>query len=274
MQRIAAHLVELYTDEFGLVPAMHYRWGSELGEATTRARFIAQIDDEELGRGAAARMARARLDLGACDENAPAIEAHTRDLLDALSAHFLKHAYLLGGRTSFADCALMGPLDGHLFTDLVSRRLLLETARPVVGWIERCNHPNAPAQGEWLADDALAPSLGDVLAAMGRDAARVILEGLEVFERWADTAPPEPEELPRSVGRVESSLRGLPLERHAGSYAAWLVQRVLDDYRALEPAARGRVDEAVAGTGWEPVLAHEPRHRVAKRGFKLVLAND
>jgi hypothetical protein len=62
--------------------------------------------------------------------------------------------------------------------------------------------------------------------------------------------------------------------RVAGSYAPFLVQRVLDDYRALDPAARKRVDEVVAGTGWEAVLAHEPRHRLAKRGFKLVLATD
>jgi glutathione S-transferase len=274
VQRIAAHLVELYSDEFGTIPAMHYRWGSELGESSARARFIAMTGSEELGTAAAARMAKARIALGASDDNAPAIEAHTRDLLDTLSTHFQTHPFLLGARMSFADCALMGPLYGHLLNDLVSRRLLLETARPVVGWIERCNHPNAPAQGEWLADDALAPSLHEVLRVMGTDAAPVVLKGLEVFEHWADTAPCDLDGLPRAVGQIESTLRGLPVVRFAGSYAPYLVQRVLDDYRALDPAARKRVDEAVAGTGWEAVLAHEPRHRVAKRGFKLVLATE
>ncbi|MGI9590748.1 MAG: glutathione S-transferase family protein [Myxococcota bacterium] len=271
LQRIAAHLVELYTDEFAMIPAMHYRWGSELGEATARARFIAMVGSEELGTAAAARMAKARIALGASDENAPAIEAHTRDLLDALSTHFETHPYLLGERMSFADCALMGPLDGHFFTDLVSRKLLLETARPVVGWIERCNHPT-PTPGEWLADDALAPTLREVLTVMGQDAAPVLLAGLDVFERWADTAPDDLEALPRAVGQIESHLRGRPVVRFAGSYAPWLVQRVLDEYRALAPDARKPVDEAVAGTGWEPVLAHEPRHRLEKRGFELALA--
>jgi len=274
VQRIAAHLVELYVDEFALIPAMHYRWGSELGEASARARFIAMVGNEEVGAAAAARMAKARIILGARDENAPAIEAHTRDLLDALGTHFQGHPYLLGRRMSFADCALMGPLDGHLFTDLVSRRLLLETARPVVGWIERCNHPNTPAQGEWLAEDGLAPTLREALGVMGRDAAPVLLEGLAVFERWADTAPRDGEPLPRMVGSIESSLRGLPLQRYAGSYAPWLVQRVIDDYRALDANARKRVDESMVGTGWEAVLAHEPRHRVVKRDFDLVLASD
>lgn len=274
LQRIAAHLVEIYVDEFGTVPAMHYRWGSELGEASARARFIAMIGDEALGTAAAARMAAARIALGATDENAAAIEAHARDLLDALSAHFAASPYLLGDRMSFADCALMGPVYGHFFNDLVSRRLLLETARPVVGWIDRCNAPNSPAQGEWLPGDELAPTLCAVLAAMGRDAAPTILAGLEVFERWAAAAPRDGGALPRAIGRIQSTLRGLPLERFAGTYAPYLVQRLHDDVDALGAAERARVDAALAGTGWEDLLAWRPRHRVAKRGFQLVLAGD
>jgi hypothetical protein len=120
----------------------------------------------------------------------------------------------------------------------------------------------------------LAPTLREVLGVMGRDAAPIILEGLEVFERWADTVPRDGEPLPRMVGSIEGSLRGLPLVRYAGSYAPWLVQRVQGDYRGLEPTARNSVDGAVAGTGWEAVLAHEPRHRVIKRHFDLFLAPE
>jgi len=274
VQRIAAHLVELYVDEFGTVPAMHYRWGSELGESSARARFIAMIGNEELGTAAAARMARARIALGATDDNAAAIEAHTRDLLDALSAHFAAQPYLLGARMSFADCALMGPMYGHFFNDLVSRKLLLETARPVVGWIERCSYPNAPAQGAWPRGDALAPTLRDVLGMMGRDAAPTILAGLDVFDHWAAAAPRDGTPLPRAVGEIRSTLRGQPLVRFAGSYAPYLVQRVLGDYDALDSTDRERVDQAFLGTGWEGILAHRRRQRVVKRGFDLVLETD
>ena len=270
VQRMAAHLVELYVDEFATIPAMHYRWGSELGEATARARFEAMIGSRELAKAAADRMAAARLALGASDEAAPAIEAHTRDLLDALSAHFEAHPYLLGARMSLADCALMGPLYGHLFTDLVSRRLLLETAVPVVGWIERCNFPDADRQGEWLAEDALAPSLREVLGVMGRDAAPVILDGTRSFETWADDRPTDLEEPPRIVGTAETSLRGTPLQRAVQSYSLWMLQRTLDAYRALGEEPRRAVGEALAGTGWEEVLAYEPRHRLGKRRFRLV----
>ncbi len=273
VQRIAAHLVELYVDEFGTIPAMHYRWGIELDEKTSRARFSAMTGSWERGNGAADQMAAARFAVGASAEAGPAIEAHTRDLLDALSAHFEGHPYLLGARTSFADCALMGPLYAHLFTDLASRRLLLETAWRVVGWIERCNAPNTDGQGAWLDDDTLAPTFREVLGVLGRDAAPVVLDSVRAVEDGLD-AHDAAKPLPRAVGRVGSSLRGQPIERAAIGYGLWSLQRVQDAYRALDEPARKQVDEAVAGTGFEAVLAHEPRHRLAKRGFDLVLATD
>lgn len=270
LQRIAALLVELYSDEFALLPAMHYRWGSPLGAATARARFAAMMGNAELAERAAERMAAARLQLGATDQTAPAIEAHTRDLLDALNSHFEAHPYLLGARMSLADCALMGPVYGHFFNDLVSRRLLLETAVPVVGWIERCNAPHADAQANWLADDALAPSFRELLTVMGRDAAPVLLACVRAVEAWADGRPDDAASPPRAVGLAESELRGTPLQRVALPYTLWMLQRALDAYTALSPAERAPVDAAVAGTGWEPVLAYTPRHRLGKRGFQLL----
>jgi glutathione S-transferase len=273
LQRMAAHLIELYADEFGTIPAMHYRWGSELGEASARARFCAMIGSREIGDKAADRMVQARFLLGASAEAGPAIEAHTRELLAALCTHFEAQPYLLGARQSFADCALMGPIDGHFFCDLVSRRLLLETAVPVVGWIERCRYPNADDPGEWLDADALAPSLIDALGAMGRDAAPVILDSVRAFEDWADTRPADLEEPPRGVGVCKSSLRGIAIERGVMAYPLFSVQHVLDVYRGLDAADRHRVDAALADTGWPELLAYEPRHRLCKRGFKLVFGS-
>jgi len=269
VQRLACHLVELYVDEFGTIPAMHYRWGSELGEASSRARFAAMTGSAEIGKLAADAMVAARAAVGAADEAAPAIEAHTRELLDALSTHFATQPYLLGERMSVADCALMGPLYAHLFVDLVSRRLLLETAVPVVGWIERCNVPQADQQGEWLGADALAASFREVLGAMGRDAAPVILAVLRRIETWADDRAPELEAPPRTLGSCEVLLRGTTVKKAAGSYTLWMVARTLDAYRALGEVERAGVDQVLAGTGWDELLAYQPRHRFVKNGFQL-----
>lgn len=272
VQRMAAHLVELYVDEFATIPAMHYRWGSPEGEASARARFEAMMGDAERARVAADRMMAARLALGATDATAPAIESHARDLLDALCAHFASSPYLLGEAPSLADCALMGPLHGHFMNDLVSRRLLLETAVPVVGWIERCSHPDPDGGGGWPVDDALAPTFAGVLGVMGRDAAPVILEGLRTIEAWLDAATPEERaKLPRQVGEVRSELRGVPLVRRAIPYALWMVQRTQEIYRAFDGADRERVDAALEGSGWKALLAHPLRYRMEKRDFRLVV---
>lgn len=271
VHRIASHLLELYADEVALIPAMHYRWGSELGEASARARFCAMIGDTTVGNKAADRMASARHAVGAAPEAGEAIEAHTRDLLDTLNAHFQAHPYILGERMCFADCALMGPIDGHFFTDLVSRRLLLETAAPVVGWIERCNSPDSRNQGEWLSDDALPGTLQNVLEVTGRDGAPIVMESIRMVEAWADENKGA-DELPRAVGKAEPTLRGVSVPRAAQTYTLFSVQRVLDALSGFDADQRAAIERSVAGTGWEEVLSHTPRHRMVRDGFTLKLA--
>jgi hypothetical protein len=168
----------------------------------------------------------------------------------------------------------MGPIYGHFFNDLVTRRLLLDTAWRVVGWIERCNFPNTDQQGEWLPGDVLAPTLRQVLGVMGRDAASVILASVDRFEAWADTRPEALDKLPRGIGPCASELRGAPLERIAQPYTLWMLQRTLDAHRALGEAERQQVDEALGGSGWEELLAYAPRHRLVKRGFELVFEGE
>ncbi|MEO2169742.1 MAG: glutathione S-transferase family protein, partial [bacterium] len=184
VQRIAAHLIELYTDEFATMPAMHTRWA--LSEASTRQRFGAMLGSSERGNKAADQMVKGRFSLGADDAAGPVLNAHIRDLLDALSTHLQRHSYMMGDRMSFADCALMGPLHAHFFTDLASREILLETAAPVVGLIERCNAPTRATQSSWQEDGAISASLKALLTVMGRDAVPIILAGIDAVQTWAD----------------------------------------------------------------------------------------
>jgi glutathione S-transferase len=270
LQRIAALLVELYADEFGPAPAMHWRWGTPAREASSRARFVAMTGSAAAGNAAADAMVRRRDQVGAAPQAAPALEAHTRELLAALSAHFEAQPYLLGGRMSLADCALMGFVHGHLFTDLESRRLLLETAVPVVGWIERCNVPCSGRQGDWLAGDALPESARRVLGVMGGDAAPLLLASVARFERRADEGVALGEEPKQSAGVLETQLRGAPFRWAVRSYTLWMLQRTLDAWRELPRGEQQRVRGALAGTGWEPLLDYAPRHRLGKRNFRLV----
>lgn len=270
VQRVVAYLLELYADEFLVLPAMHYRWSFPESERKARADFASSTGNIEGASKFADRMSGSIAMLGVRPESHAAIEAHTADLLDALSAHFAQHATLLGGRMSLADCALMGPCYAHLYLDAVPGRLLRERAPLVCHWIERMNHPDPTAPGDFLADDALAATLRPVLELVGRDAVPLLLDTLRDFERWADARPPEQDEPPRAVGFLETGFRGARFSRYTSPYTLWMAQRTLDAYGALSDGDRARVDAALAGTGCEALLAYRPRHRLGKRRFKLV----
>jgi glutathione S-transferase len=267
VQRIVAYLIELYGDEIGILPAMHYRWSFDESAQKARVDFALGSGNLAAANAFADRMAQAKNMLGVCDASAPAIEAHLRELLDALSAHFEQHRFLLGDSMSLADCALMGPFYGHLFRDAVPGRLMLQTAFRVCCWIERMNRPPFDQQG-WLADDAIAETLLPVVRVMA-DGVPMLLDAVRSIDAWADANPATAP--PRAIGMNESSYRDGKLSLMCRPYTLWMVQRPLDAYAALTDAQRTQVDAVLAGSGWEALLACRPRHRMGKLGNELVL---
>ena len=271
VQRLVSYLLELYADEFLILPGLHYRWSFPESETRARQDFAIMTGDARRA-GRFADQVKAFTGLtGVRPETAPAIEAHTRDLLAALEAHFEREPYLLGGRPSLADCSLMGPLYAHLYMDAVPSRLLRETATLTCQWIERMNHPDPDAFGPWLPGDALSPAVRRLLELVGRDAVPLILDAARAFDAWADSATPGGDELPRGVGMHRTRLRGVEFERFTLSYTLWMVQRVQAAHMALDVSGRTAARSALAGTGCQDLLAYTPRHRVIRRPFKLFL---
>lgn len=268
--RVVASLLEVYADEFLLIPAMHYRWSFPESETKARGDFSATNTDAEAANRFADRMKGSIVGLGVTPESAPAIEAHTRDLLGALERLFAEQPFLLGERLSVADCALLGPLYAHLYLDAVPGRLLRARAPRVCGWIERANHPDPENVGAWSDDASAAERLRPLLSLVGRDAAPLVLDSARATEAWADTVERTGDELPRGVGRHATALRGVALERNTSPYTLWMLQRPQAIYKGLSDEERARVDGWLAGTGLEAWLSHRPRVRLAKRGFKLV----
>lgn len=272
LQRIVALLLELYADEFMILPAMHYRWSTPESEREARDAFAAMSGDVASAHRFADRMRGSIEALGVSTTTAPAIEAHLGDLLAHLETVFANVPYLLGRQPSLADCALMGPLYAHLYLDVRPGPLLRASAPRVAHWIERMNHPDTRTFAGFLSDDALPAGLDAALRLVGRDAVPLLLDTVHAVEAWADEHATPGETPPRVLGFHETSLRGLRMPRYTSAYALWMVQRSLDAYAALGAAERRRVDAALAGTGCEALLAYRPRHRFEKRGFQLVVA--
>ncbi len=267
VQRIVAYLVELYGDETGLLPGMHYRWSFEESIEKVGVDFSTPTRNPDGGVNFARKMAASREGLGVTEASVPAIEAHTRDLLEALCAHFEAHRYLLGDSMSLADCGLMAPLYGHLYRDAVPRKLLYETAFQVCSWIERMNRPPLDQTG-WLADDALPETLLPVLRVMA-DGVPMLLSSVAAIDEWAGTEASASEPPPRTIGMHQAAFRGVEVATGARPYTLWMLQRPLDAFRALPRPDQDTVRAALDGTGWNALLELEPLHRLEKDGFAL-----
>ena len=272
IHRMIGLLLELYADEFLIVPGLYWRWCFPESVAKALADFASASGDAASAHRFSDGVRGFTGMVGVTAATGPVIEAHTRELLEALEAHFAEHPWLLGGHPSLADCALMGPLYGHLYNDAVPGRLLRKHAPRTCHWIERMNHPDPETFGDLVPDDAVPPTLRQLVILAARDTVPLMLDATRAFASWVDASPMRDGELPRAVGTLATVLGGAGVERLTLPYSQWMVQRVVDRFAALPDRQRGAVEEALAGTGWEPLLAWRPRHRVERRPFKLYLA--
>ncbi len=238
VQRVLSLLIELYADEFLILPGLHYRWSFPESETKARADFAATNGDVEAANHFADRIKSFLPLVGVTPETIPAIEAHTRELLDLFSAHLAQQAYVWGGQPSLADCALLGPLYPHLYLDAVPSRLLRERAPRVCHWIERMNHPDPDETGTWLPNDALPPTLRPLLECIGGDAVPLILDTVRAVEEWADSRPADTDEPPRGVGMHPTQLRGIAGWRHPRD-ATSIAPLPAPDARPYSPINRG-----------------------------------
>jgi glutathione S-transferase len=271
VQRLLGYAIELYTDEFLMLPGVHYRWSYPESATKAVADFVASSGDRVTAAKFAESVQLFTTLVGVVPETIPAIEAHTQALVDAFEAHLGVHPFVLGGRPSLADCALMGPCYAHWYLDAVPGRLLRERALGICHWIERMNHPDSRWTGTWVAGDAIPETFQPVVGLAGRDAVPFVLDVARAFEAWADQHAPVAGHLPRVVGTHATHVGGVAVERITTPYTLWMVQRVGDAYRALDPGGRAAVDRAFAGSGFEAVFSYAPRWRVRRDPCRLRL---
>jgi glutathione S-transferase len=270
-QKMLGYLLEIYDDEFLLVPGVHYRWSYEESKTKALVDFASSNGEPDAATKFAETVQGFTRMMGVSSETTPAIEAHTEEFLTAFDAHLATLPYVLGDRPSLGDCALIGLLYPHLYLDAVPARLIRRLAPRVCHWIERMNHPDSRSFGAWLPGDAIPPTMRPIVELIGRDAVPFIVDCAAAFEKWADETSMRDGFLPRIVGMHETKLRGVAFERITTPYTMWMVQRVTDAYRALSSAERSAVDAEFAGTGVEALLKYVPRWRVRRDPCRLVL---
>lgn len=248
-QRLVALLLEVFGDEWLVIPAMHYRWNYNeewvYGEfGATAAPDASKEEQLALGRERGASFKGFCPVLGINPQTIPAIEASYEALLADLDAHFTVHDYLLGSRPSIGDYGLIGPLYAHLYRDPASGEIMKRLAPRVAAWVERMVDVKAPLSGEFLPDDEIPQTLIPVLERMMGEHMPFLQTTADMLASWAAANPDA--ELPRAVGMADFTVEDVRGQRIAPPFSLWMLQRPLEYYRQLQGVDKSAVDEFLA----------------------------
>jgi glutathione S-transferase len=277
-QRLVALLLEVYGDEWLVLPAMHYRWNMPENRAFALREFGATsapeaTSDEQraLGEQLAKPFAGALPPLGITARSGPAIEASYTQFLADFDRHLAAFPFLLGTRPSIGDFGLFGPLYAHLYRDPYSGRAMRERAPNVAAWVERMHEPSGEP-GAFLSDDSVPPTLIPLLQRMFREQVPVLCDTATQIAAWAALDPAR-SELPRALGTHDYCIEGVTEQRAIYPYSVWMWQRPQDWMRALSGAAQAGLAALLAQLpGASQALSTPIPRRVVRRDNKLVLA--
>lgn len=170
-KRFIANLIEAWTDDMWLGPAMHYRWNfsenypvfrDEVGESLFPSVLVPKFVKNKAAESVATTLRKFVRFAGVTDEQKPAIEAWVSSMCDLLDAHFERSPYLLGSSASLADFGLAGPLVAHLAHDPYPLNKVMRPRTHLMRWVDRIQSPAAP-QSSSCGDDVIPSTLEPIL---------------------------------------------------------------------------------------------------------------
>ncbi len=275
VQAFVSLLLELYADEWLIIPAMHYRWShddswivQEFGRIA--APGASPAEQREIGEVIAKPVRDAVPPYGVSEETMSGIEVHFEGFLADCSAHLRTLPFMLGDRPSLGDFALFGAIYGPLYRDPVSNSRLRKLAPNVVAWVERMQAARAGSEA-LLANDAIPPTLHPILKRQMVEQLPVLADTARALQEWT-RAQPTGARISRSLGRHEFMIGGRRGERNMFSSALWRLQRVQDHYRSLAPADRTRADALLDAVGGGRFADLQLPVRIERREYRLVIA--
>lgn len=274
-QRLAAALLELYGDEWLVIPAMHYRWHHNREWAM---RSFGELNaphatpDEQMAIGTkrAGPFAQAAILLGASTpQMQSAVERSYEALLAELDAHFQSMPYVLGTRPSMADFGLYGPLYAHQYRDPTSGELMRRLAPNVVRWVQRLESQQAPLEGDFVPGDQVPSTLAPVFRRQMCEQMPVLVDSAQRLREWLEDHPGEP--IPRAIGKHAFDLEAVTGERIIRPYSLWMLQRARDAYLSLEGNERRNADAWLDSVGGQRFRVFHDPPRLKRSGLSVAI---
>ncbi len=229
-QQVAAHVLEMFADQWLLMMALHTRWQASrtslreiwLGFGQLLLPGWPVFMQRFMGKRISARFRNFQPLLGIRPEAYQAITAQGEQLVAVLDAHFSACPYLLGDRPCVADYALVGVFYAHIYRDLDSGRQLRAKAPSVVRWVEDMMRDEV-ATGDWLADDEVPASLDWLFAVVADEVTPVMLCTAESLHQWQQIN--RANQVPRVLAEHDFIINGVQSQRKIMSHAQYMLQR-------------------------------------------------
>lgn len=281
-QKLVSLLLEVYGDEWLVIPAMHYRWNfpeqnskfiyGEFGSMVfpSAPKFLQRIVGKKIGSKFKGFVPR----LGIRQSNIPAIESSYGQLLQDLNTHFSEHDFLLGSRPSIGDFGLMGPLYAHLYRDPAPGDLMKKNAPAVCDWVERMNSESV-ASGDFVGDDEIPSTLFPILRRMAKEHIPVLLDTDKKLTDWrAQNA--DVSEVERFIGEHEFEVEGVTGERAVLPYALWMFRRPVDFYQSLKLSDYDtkELDALLEELGFDNALKNDLDNKLVRSENKIIFENS
>ncbi len=275
VQKLASLLLELYADEWLVIPAMHYRWNyneawivEELGR--TASPNASREEQTRIGQVIAAPIKDSIPRLGVSEDTLAGIEAHYEGFLADYSAHLRRMPFVFGNRPTLADFALFGPLYAPLYRDPESGKQMRRLAPVVADWVERMMKVSGEA-GDLASNDDVPPTLYPILKRQMAEQLPVLADSARSLQEWA-LAQPKGARVKRSLGTHEFAIGGRRGERIVLSFSLWRLQRVQDHYRSLGDEDRAKADTFLAAIGGRELATLTLPVRLDRKDYRLVIA--
>jgi glutathione S-transferase len=243
---------------------------AEAGTSETEARA-------QIAEFAGNQMRKLTVDFGVNPDTIPEIERCYSEFLALFSAHLEEAPYLLGGRPTRGDFALMGPLYAHLSRDPYPSAIMKRDAWPVWSWTERMLVPIAgtgqygKVSTELFDGDNLPSTLTDLLAYVCSEIADEAVAHVRFVDEYLAENPDTAEGVvvggkasKRSLGMVTWNWHGHEITTHAIPYRILHLQKIQGAFEALTPEGQAQVREILSAAGLEVLLDLKARRRLKR----------
>jgi glutathione S-transferase len=275
VQQVVSRLLDLFGDEWLVIPAMHYRWNynedwiyGEFGR--TSAPDAPPAEQYAIGKKNGERFKGAVPMLGVNADTIPGVEAAYEAFLKDMTQHLRYHAYVLGDRPSLGDFALNGPLYAHLLRDPESGRLMEKLAPKVADYVRRVQ-AGGTGGGDLVADDAVPQTLEPILSRQMTEQMPTLVKTAALFGEWASSVSAGAD-LPRGLGKIDFETGGFEGDCAARTFPLWRLQAVTDAIDAMDDGAKARLADLLDRVGGAPLLDFRLPARLVRRDCRLKMA--